>query len=468
MKCIFCFLKDSHQAELRLLSQMQDERFENILKKYKKLFISGFVQSLSGEVCKHHKVAEERKILSFLEKIRQEEIETFFDSIISKVYLEWIKGNSDIAINSLRKLIKDEGLDEEKFLTNVADYLFFRGRKISKSDILNTYDMFHIPFDKRYLISNQRFSLNGHPLLYLGGSTYNVRQELDVSEEELEKLAFSSFYIRDKSFEVIDLRNPFYIFYDHLDEMDKINILPKINLKEIKSRLFFLILSSLCCFEKRIQQKLKAENSNIFFEEYVIPQTLTQVYKSLGKKGILFPSTRIKENKDINLSNNLYRSNLAIFTMYNPDRHYDRELYESLIISNPISIKNIEKFDITEEHLALLDIEIIDIMFEVYKLSDGTKASSILIKQSNNLFAFQRKLLYFLCMKKSKNEELEEIRRDTLTTNEIENIRGIIEKREKNNLKEITNSEKIESFLIYNFLVKECFEILEENNGKII
>lgn len=465
MKCIFCFLKDSHQAELRLLSQMQDERFENILKKYKKLFISGFIQSLGGEICEHHKVVEEKKIRFFLKKIKKEDIEQFFDKIIDTVYLEWIKGNSDIAINSLRELIETEKLNSEQFLTNVADYLFFRGRKISKSDILNTYDMFHIPFDKRYLIGNQRFSLNGHPLLYLGGSTYNVRQELDVDEEELEKLAFSSFYIKAESFEVIDLRNPFYAFYDHSnddEEIEKINILPRINFKEIKRYLFFLILSSMCCFEKRVQQKLKAENINIFFEEYVIPQTLTQVYKSLGKKGLLFPSTRIKENKEVDLINNLYRANLVIFTAYNPKRHYDRELYESLIISNPISIKNIEKFDITKEHLLPLSEEIVNITHKIYKMVDEIEDSLILIKQSNNLFTFQRKLLYFLCMKKNRNKDLERIRRIIFSKSEIEKIEKIIERREKENLKEITNSEKIESFLIYNFLVKECFEILEE------
>ena len=39
-------------------------------------------------------------------------------------------------------------------------------------------EMFHIPFEKRHLVGNQRFSLSGLPCLYLGGSSYICWEEL--------------------------------------------------------------------------------------------------------------------------------------------------------------------------------------------------------------------------------------------------------------------------------------------------
>lgn len=424
MKCIFCFLRDFHQTELRLLSQMQDERFENILRKYKKLFISGYQNFLRENICKEHKIIKEKEIKNYLNEIDCQNIENFFDTIIDDVYLEWIKGNADNAIKTLKGLIISNGLHGNKFSTNIANHLFFRGRKVNETEILNTYDMFHIPFDKRYLIGNQRFSLNGIPLLYLGGSIEDIKSELDI-DKDINNFVFSSYYIKNSVFNVIDLRNPFYIFYDgkqFQDKTDYFRFLPKIDKKQLKSRLFFLILSSLCCFEKRIQHKLKSKNSNVFFEEYILPQTLTQAYKSLGEKGILFPSTRIKENFEHKVQENFECCNLVIFTEYNDERHYDRQLYEKLVISNPISIRNIENFSLNKTHCILIEKEINKLIRENTDFTEDEK-----IKIINNLVDFKNKLISSLSSQNS-----------------------------------ISEFKKIENFLLYNFLVKECFEVLEE------
>ena len=42
--------------------------------------------------------------------------------------------------------------------------------------------MFHIPFNKRYLIGNQRYSLTGQPMLYIGSSVIDVAKEIDVKD----------------------------------------------------------------------------------------------------------------------------------------------------------------------------------------------------------------------------------------------------------------------------------------------
>ncbi len=426
INCIFCFLTDFHQTELRLLSQMQDERFENILRKYKKLFISGYQNFLKENICEEHQIINENDIISHLKSIDINEIKEFFDEIIDSVYLEWIKGNSDVAIKKLKGLITKNGLYGNKFSTNIANYLFFRGRKIKEKEILNTYDMFHIPFDKRYLIENQRFSLNGIPLLYLGASIEDIKYELDIPEngDEIENFVFSSYYIKEPVLNVIDLRNPFYIFYNESNNNDlSFEFLPKIEYKQIKTRLFFLILSSLCRFEKRVQHRLKSKDSNVFFEEYILPQTLTQAYKSMGEQGILFPSTRIKETLKYKEKKKIKHCNLVLFTKYNDERHYDRELYERLVISNPISINNIKNFSLEKSHCTLIEKEINNLIKESTNFSENEK-----IKIINNLNEFKNRL--------------------------TSNITS------KNYFPSLF--EKIENFLFYNFLVKECFEVLEE------
>ena len=60
--------------------------------------------------------------------------------------------------------------------------------------------MFHVPFNKRYNLKNERFSLTGQPLLYLGDSIADVAEELGVDiddEKTMEKLRVSSFELRE-------------------------------------------------------------------------------------------------------------------------------------------------------------------------------------------------------------------------------------------------------------------------------
>ena len=54
----------------------------------------------------------------------------------------------------------------------------YRIRKAEVSGLFNKEEMFHIPFDKRHLITNGRYSINGIPSLYLCESTYICWEEL--------------------------------------------------------------------------------------------------------------------------------------------------------------------------------------------------------------------------------------------------------------------------------------------------
>lgn len=58
--------------------------------------------------------------------------------------------------------------------------LLYRIRNgVIKQNATSDGEMFHIPFEKRYLVNTQRFSILGYPALYLAGSFFTAWCELD-------------------------------------------------------------------------------------------------------------------------------------------------------------------------------------------------------------------------------------------------------------------------------------------------
>lgn len=80
----------------------------------------------------------------------------------------------------------------------------------------------------------------------------------------------------------------------------------------------------------------KKKGINIFYEEYILPQALTQVLKLNKYNGIFYPSTKIFNTLEEDLFN-INNFNLAYFPNYNNQRHYDVKLFNSLDISVPIN-----------------------------------------------------------------------------------------------------------------------------------
>ena len=334
-QCIFCFFSDKYQRKIMKRSQLQEEKFEDILDRYKKIFIMELNVLLSTNFfCeKHSKILNANEIITGIQNINNlpSELSIFFDGI-KNTYKLWISGETYLAIQKFEKLLKDNKLLEEDTF-NITEKIFFRGRD-SKNRILNKYEMFHIPYDKRYLVGNQRFSLSGFPLLYLNSSIKGVLSELNIEKDEKDKkYAFSSFHFNEGA-KIYSLDTPFRIYFEKNSRIIKEPSFSSENLKKI---ILKLILASVCLFEKRVSHKNQEDNGiNIFYEEYIIPQALTQVLKKNKYDGILYPSTRIKETEDSGLLN-IDNFNLVYFPKYNDKRHYDSDLFLSLDISIPVT-----------------------------------------------------------------------------------------------------------------------------------
>lgn len=341
MKEFINFFSDKEQAHFRKIAQLQNERFESTLDSYADIFILNF-----NKICNKSLIEDSSlnvnfdniiTIQSILKEIKLEDIAKIFKSLKNS-YLNWLKSKSISSVLIMEKLVKKYFLLE--FKKDISNMLLYRGRWENITPF-NKFDMFHIPYDKRYLISNQRYSLPGIPFLYFGTSIYDVMIELGVDEKtnDWKNIYCSYFYINkekyDTPYEVFDLTNPFYdIFSDTV-----INTLENKSIDDLKiTRSFFkFIIGSVCSFEKTAYFDNKNNSKNKFYEEYILPQILTQVLIKNKLKGVMYSSTKLAsvESETNNVS---YKNNIALFTDYNPTRHYDVKLYQIFNISHPIKI----------------------------------------------------------------------------------------------------------------------------------
>lgn len=89
--------------------------------------------------------------------------------------------NGDLATS--RDLIFSTFFDRTKRINPLpakvipANTIFYRVRSNDTYDLYNEKEMFHIPFEKRKLVSNERYSISGFPSLYLGSSIYDCWEE---------------------------------------------------------------------------------------------------------------------------------------------------------------------------------------------------------------------------------------------------------------------------------------------------
>lgn len=201
-------------------------------------------------------------------------------------------------------------------------------------------DIFHIPFNKRNLVKNQRYSIAGVPCLYLGSSLYVCWQEMD--QPDLNSLFLSHFKIDENAGDVNILNFAF-------------------SLETLKHKSLELFFSETVSLEKQkaylaIWPILMACSFNIqhlgasFNVEYVIPNLLLQW---IGKEkrpvsGIMYLSTKTQQ---------LRNSDIGINFVFPPKTELDLNsefcegLSDTFIFSKPISWQLLDSFEYEENDI---------------------------------------------------------------------------------------------------------------------
>ena len=287
-----------------------------------------------------------KKVLNIIKVIRSAEF-SFNRGLIVDAY------------SSIYKLLFEDSNNKLLLQHSIpANTFFFRLRE-SKMDYLFTKEeMFHIPFELRHKIGNQRYSISGYPCLYLGSSIYG-------SWEELHRPPISTTNIvgikNTKSLKLLDFRIPL-----------------KISTEDDILRTAFAIACS-----------IKVQNpSDPFKPEYLIPQSvlhsLVKYHQNemkngnRGIHGIIYGSTHINNEstiyKDYGLFNNLVIPVVNIEETKNIG--FCETLCNEFLISNPTSLNS---YNLTKDTY-------------VSYLGSGKQLSSLEVYKNSSLGVIEKRL----------------------------------------------------------------------------
>lgn len=188
---------------------------------------------------------DERKILKFVEYYMDGKLGSCFHAFNNW----WVKKKNSYSYN-----------DEYNKI------IFYRMRELKKGEKNFEYeDLLHIPFEKRGIIGNQRYSINGFPCLYISTSLYECWEELRRPPLHCLYAVAMAF---TKKLKILDMRL----------------IRNVSSIGQLKSYMLRLPLILACSIKVM-------EDIAIFKPEYIIPQTLLHSIRR-GLDGILYTSLR--------------------------------------------------------------------------------------------------------------------------------------------------------------------------------
>jgi len=256
--------------------------------------------------------------LSVFDKVLSSDDYQKFTDIRKKILYvlqQYLSGHSGEAYKEFENLMDTISFDWKKMGYSInSDNAFIRIRSTSENLNKRT-DMFHVPFNKRQLISKQRYSIEGFPCLYLAGCAYT--SWLELNRPEFNSIWASSFR-PTKELDILDMT----LTLDSL-EANYSNY----GLNHIKDLLclYFLVIAT----SYRVKYPLA-----YFHEEYIISGLLLQwiVLKS-PFVGLRYLSTKLEYYDPDKL---WYASNIVI----PPREHdhiekYNRFLKESFVLTLP-------------------------------------------------------------------------------------------------------------------------------------
>lgn len=177
----------------------------------------------------------------------------------------------------------------------------------SEFDLMYRRDLFHIPFNLRHNVSQQRFSINGVPCLYLSGCAFTAW--LELNKPNFSNLWCAGFRANNE-IKVLDLAIRLDSIIEERDNSGKLIFYP------------FVIATSYIT---------KYPNSP-FKEEYIISNILLQaVINSTDLKGIRYFSTKISNyNREY-----AWMASNIVLPAYHECGNYDELLKSSLLVTFP-------------------------------------------------------------------------------------------------------------------------------------
>ena len=270
------------------LSIVRDEEFYDVYS-YLKQFFSDYINEIKTDLISDILVLSGKKESEKFKTELKNELNDKIDSVSTKIlcaFESYSNGNIIEAINNIYELITDDIQHSNYNYKPPFENEFYRIRIIdNKSGLIKANGMFHIPFEKRYLVSPQRFSINGFPCLYVGDSI--LVSWLEMGEPNLENFCVSRLELDKKEKEkdnILDLRWPSFS-----------NLMQEIENVENPDYILELIKACLINWPLIIACSLKVQHPQAPFKpEYVIPQlVLMSMMRDESFIGCAYTSTKI-------------------------------------------------------------------------------------------------------------------------------------------------------------------------------
>lgn len=215
---------------------------------------------------------------------------------------------------------------------------FYRMRKKEGNYPLTKGELFHVPFEKRFFIKTQRYSILGFPTLYLSNSLYVAWEEMKRPNSNLIKAVR---LVNTRKIECLDLTSSRYsVNYEWKPQP---NVASSKEKNDVYSMMVWPIIAA-CSF--------KVRNTNADFKpEYIIPQLMLQYVSRNGEiKGIKFSSTHIDLNNP-NIKGDFY--NVAIPVKDNHEKGYCSILKSDFNSTEVLSFE-IKQFSENQNNLPIL------------------------------------------------------------------------------------------------------------------
>ncbi|NMA31989.1 MAG: hypothetical protein GX941_09340, partial [Candidatus Methanofastidiosa archaeon] len=215
---------------------------------------------------------------------------------------------------------------------------FYRTRYSNKKPTIE--EMFHIPFEQRQKIKEQRFSINGIPCLYLGATPYVCIKEIVQTKTDNDKLYTSRFFYKSGSgIKILNLATHFQDIFrvtlnnDDLFSLDSIAY-GKISKEDyIKKTIYTYPIQCACSF-------LIKENNRDYKIEYTIPQIIMSCISSFNVDGVSYCSTKF----DVyDLSSIYLMTNFAFPAYIQSKEKYSEKLTRSFEITEPLCFIEIQQ-----------------------------------------------------------------------------------------------------------------------------
>lgn len=185
-------------------------------------------------------------------------------SILKNSYTYVASGQRYKALEIIYNHYFSEGI--ESILEEIpSETPLYRMRSSDYYPIYEDEEMFHVPFEKNFLLSNQRYSISGFPSLYCASSVYCCW--LEMGRPHFEKANIALYKIQNvKSRELFHMntesKDEVIVKCINVDMEESENIVNSQNVK-------WLLLFSIC--DLRVK-----ETEHPFVPEYVIPQLLLE------------------------------------------------------------------------------------------------------------------------------------------------------------------------------------------------